>query len=95
LLRRAYREKLFFGGNKVLNGGNQCVSRANIVDIALRLDQVFETVIEGLVVFTHRRLAYLHSKDGLVAIWWEGRSKVWLSFVVKSEVLFQDASDDC
>jgi hypothetical protein len=69
LLRRAYREKLFFGGHKVLDGRDQCVSRANIVNIALRLDQVFETVIKGLVVFTHRRLAYLHSMDGLVAVW--------------------------
>ncbi|NBW13002.1 MAG: hypothetical protein EBR82_33775, partial [Caulobacteraceae bacterium] len=69
LLRRAYREKLFFGSNKVLDGGDQCVSRANIVDIALRLNQVFETVIKGLFFFTHRRLAYLHSMDGLVAIW--------------------------
>jgi len=92
LLRRAYREKLFFGGNKVLDGRDQCVSRANIVDIALRLDQIFETVIKGLVVFTHRHLAYLHSKDGLVAIWWEGTSRVWVSFAVKSEVLFKNVS---
>jgi hypothetical protein len=68
LVRRAYREKLFFGGHKVLDGRDQCVSRANIVNIALRLDQVFETVIEGLFFFTHRHLAYLRSKDGLVAI---------------------------
>jgi hypothetical protein len=88
LLRRAYREKLFFGGHKVLDGRNQCVSRANIVNIALRLDQIFEPIIEGLVVFTHRRLTSLHSMDGLVTVWWEDRSKVSVSFVVKSEVLF-------
>ena len=78
-----------------MDGGNQCVCRANIVDIALRLDQIFETVIKGLVVFTHRRLTSLHSMDGLVAVWLEDMNTVWLSFVVKSEVLFQDTSDDC
>ena len=78
-----------------MDGRDQCVCRANIVDIALRLDQIFETVIEGLVVFTHRRLTSLHSKDGLVAVWLEDMSKVSVSFAVKSEVLFQDSSDDC
>jgi hypothetical protein len=33
--------------------------------------------------------------DGLVAVWLEDMNTVWLSFAVKSEVLFQDASDDC
>ena len=78
-----------------MDGGNQRVSRANIVHIALRLDQVFEPVIEGLVVFTHRRLVSRHSMDVLVAIWSEGMSRGSVSFGVKSEVLFQDASDDC
>ena len=78
-----------------MDGRDQCVSRANIVHIALRLDQVFEPVIEGLVVFTHRRLVSRHNTDGLVAVWWEDMSRVSVSFGVKSEVLFQDASDDC
>ena len=78
-----------------MDGCNQCVSRANIVNIALRLDQIFEPVIECLVVFTHHRLVSGHSMDELVAIWWEDMSRVSVSFGVKSEVLFQDTSDDC
>ena len=81
-----------------MDGRNQRVGGANIVHIALRLDQVFEPVIEGLVVFTHRLLVSRHSMDGLVAVWWEDMSRVSLSFGVKSEVLFQDASNhgrDC
>ena len=78
-----------------MDRGNQRIRRANIVHIALRLNQVLETVIEGLVVFTHRRLVSLHSMDVLVAIWWEDRSRGSVSFGVKSEVLFQDVSNHC
>ena len=78
-----------------MDRGNQRIRRANIVHIALRLNQILETVIKGLVVFTHRHLASLRSMDALVAIWWEDMSRVLVSFGVKSEVLFQDASNDC
>ena len=65
-----------------MDGRNQRVGRANIVNIALRLNQILEPVIKGLVVFTPRRLVSRHSMDGLVAIWWEDMSRVSVSFGV-------------